>query len=167
MGTVAVNENVETRHCDRLFCLEKMACAVLGTFIHWHSSFHLVFTLRSGYMTPLVSLLCFLNSFLLSTGIAVFKDTYTSSFNINIFKSKKIFMSLFFFFSDLYISHLLLAQQLDFTTLFPRRVFKSLLKHTCCESSVAETITRITFHDPNEFTPIFSCEGKMNHFLAC
>lgn len=110
-----------------------------------------VFTRRSDYMTPLVPLLHFLNSFLLSTDSS--PQGYTNSSNINIFKSTKVIM----FFSDLNISQLPLAQQLDLTTLFPRWVFKSLLKDAC-ESSVDETITWITFHDPNEFTLCFPAE---------
>lgn len=60
--------------------------------------------------------------------IALFKDT---DYYSNIFKSTKVIMFFFsFLFSDLNISQLLLAQQLDLATLFPRWAFKSLLKDT-------------------------------------
>lgn len=105
-----------------------------------------VSSLRSGSTTPLVPLLCFINSFLLSTDIAVFKNT--KAVLISMYSSHQRLSC--FIFSELNISQLPLAQQLDPATLFPRCVFKSLLKDTC-GSSVAETITWLIFPDTNEF----------------
>lgn len=95
VGTIAMNESGEPWHCDHFVVLKKAFFrAVLGTLIRWHSSFHLKFSASDQDLWHLWYHLCtFLISFTEHWHGSL--RGYTSSSNINIFKSTKAIMFCF------------------------------------------------------------------------